>query len=96
MEKLIPRVVQVLPTDEHSIYAYFNDGSVHLYDAKPIISRGGAFKALEDSDVFVNTATVLNHTVAWDLSGRRDEYDCLDIDPWTVYNSPKVADPLET
>ena len=39
--------------------------------------------------------TVLNGTVAWDLEGNRDETRCIDIDPFTVYDSPVVKDPLD-
>jgi hypothetical protein len=37
----------------------------------------------------------MNFTLAWDLSGKRDEYDCLDIDPFSIYeNGEDVRDPL--
>ncbi len=29
--------------------------------------------------------TILNDTLAWDLSGTRDETNCIDIDPETLY-----------
>ena len=28
---------------------------------------------------------ILNDTLAWDLSGTRDETDCIDIDPDMLY-----------
>ena len=37
----------------------------------------------------------MNSTLAWDLSGRFDPTDCIDIDPFTVYESQSVKDPLE-
>jgi hypothetical protein len=91
---MAPRVLQVLPAQDYTVYAYFNDGTVHLYNARPLIERGGVFSVLCDEDLFKNTATVLNHPVAWDISGNRDGYDCLDVDPLTVSCSPEVGDPL--
>ena len=34
---------------------------------------------------FKNTCTVMNGTLAWDISGKMDESDCIDIDPFTLY-----------
>ena len=39
--------------------------------------------------------TIINETVAWDLVGNRDEYQCIDLDPMELYQSPIVDDPLE-
>lgn len=30
----------------------------------------------------------MNDTLAWDIKGNRNEYDCLDIDPDTLYALP--------
>ena len=27
----------------------------------------------------------MNGTLAWDISGKMDETDCIDIDPFTLY-----------
>ena len=34
---------------------------------------------------FKNACTVMNGTLAWDISGKMDESDCIDIDPFTLY-----------
>ncbi len=39
-------------------------------------------------DIFMNTCTVLNDTLAWDISMNRDNTTCLDIDPDTLYALP--------
>ena len=52
------------------------------------------FEKLKDVDFF-KTVTVMNNTVAWDLSGVRDPSDCIDIDPCTIAECPTVSDPLE-
>ena len=43
------------------------------------------FAPLRDIDKFKNACTVMNGTLAWDISGKWDESDCIDIDPFTVY-----------
>ena len=69
-----------------------NDGSMRLFDARPLIDKGGVFEPLKNSETFKNTLTVMNGTVAWDLQGNRDEYNCIDVDPETVFESPVVED----
>ncbi len=33
--------------------------------------------------------------VAWDINGNRNEYECIDIDPFYVFQSPVVKDITE-
>ncbi len=93
-EELFPEVFQAIPGEGHSVYAYLNDGSVRWYDVAPLIQKGGVFAPLEDIDVFRSTLTVMNKTIAWDIEGSRDARNCIDIDPFTIYESKKVKDPL--
>jgi hypothetical protein len=89
----MPEVIQVIPTDEYTVYVYFDDGSIKLYDAKEIIQKG-VFQPLKDIQLFKDTCTVLNGTLAWDLDGTYDETSCLDIDPFTLYEDcPEVDEP---
>ena len=94
-EEYFPVVVQAVAGENFTVYAYFSDGSIHLYDVKPLIEAGGVFSRLKDNIFFTNRLTVMNSTLAWDLSGRFDPTDCIDIDPFTVYESQSVKDPLE-
>jgi hypothetical protein len=89
-----PKVVQVLPTDNFEVYAYLNDGSVRLYDAKPLLKKNTVFEPLMDIQTFKKKLTVINDTIAWDMGGNRDPYKCIDIDPLAVYEKTPVADPL--
>ena len=41
--------------------------------------------AFKEKDIFMDTCTILNDTLAWDISGNRDETSCIDIDPETLY-----------
>lgn len=95
MEEYYPSVVQAVPGPDRTVYAYFSDGSIKQYDVKPLIQAGGVFEALKDDAFFCDRLTVLNDTVAWDLSGRYDPANCIDIDPFEVYEGESVSDPLE-
>ena len=87
-------VLQVYPLPDYSVYLYFNDGIIKKYDASELVQKG-VFAPLQDKNLFVKTCTVLNHTLAWDVSGRRDPYDCLDLDAEHLYETcPSVKDPL--
>ena len=90
-----PTVVQVVPGDGRTVYIYFSDGSVHAAEFSHLIEKGGVFSYLQDNDFFKNRLTVMNGTVAWDVSGSRDETACIDLDPFELYsNTPVVSDPL--
>ena len=89
-----PKVVQVVPTEDYRVYAYFNDGSVRLFDVKPLIKTGTVFEPLLDKEVFKSKLTVINETIAWDMGGNRDPRKCIDLDPLVIFEQPVVADPL--
>ena len=89
-----PVVVQAVKGTDQTVYAYFTDGTIHLFDMKPLIKKGGVFHAMADPTFFAEKLTVLNDTVAWDLSGCYDGRNCIDIDPFAVYAAPVVPDPL--
>jgi hypothetical protein len=77
----MPEVVQVIPTEEFKVYVYFDDGSIHLYDASELVTKG-IFKPLSDIKVFKETCTVLNGTLSWSL------------DPFIIYEEyPEVEEP---
>ena len=89
-------VVQAVPGEDYTVYAYFSDGSVRKVDMKPIIAKGGVFSRLADERFFRERLTVMNGAVAWDVTGTRDETQCIDFDPCVMHeNSPIVADPLQ-
>ena len=80
-----PEVVQVVPHENYMIDIMFHDGKIVKYDAKPLVGKG-VFSVLEDKDFFMNRCTILNRTLAWDLSGEYDPTDCLDLDPVVLYS----------
>lgn len=90
-----PEVIQVIPTEDYKVYIYFDDGSIKLYDSKDIIDKG-IFQVLIDKEIFMETCTVLNGTLAWDIEGNYDNSKCLDLDPLELYNTcPDVEEPIE-
>ena len=91
----MPAILQAVPGDHFTVYAYCNDGAVRLVDVKPLIARGGVFAPLADADFFRSRLTILNETVSWDLTGDRDPAACVDLDPDQIFmDAPIVSDPL--
>ena len=86
-------VVQVIPTENYMVYVYFDDGKIVCYDEKPLLEKE-AFEPLKDAELFQKTCTIMNDTLAWDMTGDRDETSCLDIDPETLYELDHVQDYL--
>ena len=71
MDTLFPKVLQAVAGENFTVYLYFNDGSVRLYDAKPLLALGGVFAPLQDEAFFKSRLTVLNDTAAWEVTGTR-------------------------
>lgn len=91
---MLHSVVQVIPRKDFKVYVYFSDGKIRLFDMQPLLGKG-IFKQISDIKTFQEKCTVINKTLAWDLKGNFSEYDCLDIDPETIYeNGVEVSDPL--
>lgn len=87
-------ILQVYPQPDYKVYLYFATGEVRLFDVRPLVGHG-IFAPLSDPEFFLSRATVLNHTLAWDLSGEYDPRQCLDLDPSVLYEkSVPVEDPL--
>lgn len=90
--RFYPEVYQAVAGKNYMVYAYLNDGSMRAFDVKPLIEQGGIFEKIKEETIFKNTLTVLNGTVAWDIAGNRNEYECIDIDPMTIFHCPVVPD----
>lgn len=90
---MFPKVVQVIPTKEYSVYVYFEDGKIVCYDMSQMLEKE-VFQPLKDIDIFIDTCTVLNDTLAWDIDKSRDNTTCLDIDPDTLYELPMTVEKI--
>lgn len=84
---MFPKVVQVVPMKNYSVYVYFEDGKIVCYDMTEMLNKE-VFSILKDIEIFMDTCTILNDTLAWDINGNRDNTACLDIDPDTLYELP--------
>lgn len=93
MNDIFPSVVQAVAGEGFCVYAYMNDGSIRLVDLTENVAKGGIFERLKDREFF-ESVTVMNDTVAWDLSGNFDPANCIDIDPFTIAECEAVSDPL--
>lgn len=90
---MFPKVVQVIPMENYSVYVYFEDGKIVCYDMIQMIEKE-VFRPLKDITVFKEACTVMNDTLAWDIKGNRDSTNCLDIDPDTLYELPFVNEQI--
>ena len=90
---MFPKVVQVIPMKNYSVYVYFEDGKIVCYDMSQMIEKE-VFLPLRDIDIFMDACTVINDTLAWDIGGNRDKTMCLDIDPDTLYERPYVNEQI--
>jgi hypothetical protein len=94
--KMLHTVVQVKPTREFKVYLYCDDGKIKLFDMSLFLDKG-VFKQISEIDAFIQKCAALNHTLAWEIGGNFDEYNCIDIDPETIYSTGvDVKDPLSS
>lgn len=89
MQDYFPVVVQVIPQDNFRVQVFFDDGKIVEYDITKDL-QGEIFKPLQDIHIFKDTCTVLNNTLAWDITGNRDTTQCIDIDPFVLYDLPSI------
>ena len=90
-----PEVIQVIPADDYKVYIYFDDGTIRLFDASELVEQG-VFEQLRYNNLFKETCTVLNHTLAWTPDGSYSEESCLDLDPIRLYEiCPIIDEPSE-
>ena len=75
------------------VYVYFEDGKIVCYDAKTLLKKK-VFEPLKDINFFMNACTILNGTLAWDVTGTRDCTKCLDIDPEMLYGLENVSEKI--
>lgn len=86
-------IVQVVPFEDYTVYVYFEDGKIVCYNAKPLLKKK-VFEPLKNIDFFMKACTILNGTLAWDVSGDRDCSKCLDIDPEILYELDYVKEKI--
>ena len=82
---LRPKLFQTLPADDYKVYLYYDNGEIKLYDCAWILKEIGVFTQIHDIAVFKELCTIMNGTLAFDISRARDPYRCIDICPDTIY-----------
>ncbi len=87
-----PKLYQVLPIDGFKVYLYYDNGEIKLYDCKWVLEETGVFTEIHDNDMFKEICTIMNGTLAFDISHTRDPYNCIDICPDTVYEDSIKCD----
>ncbi|HCM24997.1 MAG: hypothetical protein A2Z99_02945 [Treponema sp. GWB1_62_6] len=88
-------IVQVLPLENFDLILYFVDGRIKKYNISHLVGKG-VFSVLADPEFYRSRCTIMNHTVAWDISGQYDPSTCIDLDPEVLYrDGVDVKDPLE-
>lgn len=88
---MFPEIVQVVPNENYTVTVYFADGKIVLYDVAPLLEKE-VFRPLMDKNIFINSCTIMNDTLAWDLEGDRNAGKCIDIDPETLYALQAIED----
>ena len=88
-----PEIVQVVPHEDFTVTVYFCDGKIVTYDAKPKLEQG-IFQRLKDHSFFIQNCKIMNDTLAWDLTGKNDPSECIDIDPEYLYGLDCTEDPI--
>ena len=84
-----PRIVQAVVGENYTIYAYIKRWPMRLMDVLALIDNSGVFASMHDLGAFKRCLTVMNDTVAWDLIGRHDLGDCIDLDPFSIQAKEK-------
>lgn len=89
---MFPKVVQVIPMKDYSVYVYFEDGKIVSYDMSKMIEKE-AFRSLRDINIFIYTCTVMNDTLAWDI-GKNRVLRCAWILTRTLYELPMAVEKI--
>lgn len=84
-----PKLFQVFPQEDYTVVLFYDNGEIRLYDCGWIKTEPGIFEKIREMSKFRELCTVMNGTLAWDISGTRDPYNCIDICPDTVYQESR-------
>ena len=88
MLEYIPTVIQVIPYEDYTVDVYFDDGKIVCCHAGKDLSPN-VFDRIKAYHIFMDKCMVLNGTLAWDVAGRRNVNECIDIDPLYLHELEK-------
>ncbi len=80
-----PKLFQVIPQDDFTVILFYDNGEIKRYDCNWIRLESGVFEQIKKLSRFKELCTIMNGTLAWDISEKRDPYNCIDLCPDTVY-----------
>ena len=84
------KIVYVCPGGDYRVFCLFSNGQWRIWDASGMLNMHLMKQHMEkDSNFFNNAIAVINDTLAWDRTGDRDPYECIDIDPATIWDEGK-------
>ncbi len=86
-----PGLFQVLPTDDYKVHLYYDNGEIRVYDCSFILQEKGIFEKIKDIHNFKRLCTIMNKTLAFDISEVQDPTNCIDICPDTLYKESIVT-----
>jgi len=89
---LRPKIYLVVPTRDYRVFVYYDNGEIKLYDCAWILNKSGIFEQIKGVNVFMELCTIMNGTLAWDITRKRDPYNCIDICPDSVYTESVKID----
>ncbi|MGL4731537.1 MAG: hypothetical protein ACRCW0_08130 [Clostridium sp.] len=65
--------------DNYKVRLYFNDGKVKVCDALEFIERNPLLEKFKNEQFCRERCCIINETMAFDIMGNKDEYNCYDI-----------------
>lgn len=89
---LRPALYQVLPTDDYKVYLYYDNGEIKLYDCNFILENKRLYGKIQQIEDFKRLCTIMNRTLAFDISEKFDPCNCIDFCPDTIYSESVKVD----
>ena len=84
-EEYIPQIFMAALSGGKKVDCYFTNGAVKRFNVSIAIRLGGVFAPLKNQDVFERSMLVYDGVLAFDLTGRRDPYEMVDICADIIY-----------
>ncbi len=78
-DEYIPQIYMIALAGGKKLDCYFTNGAVKRYDVSRAIALGGVFAPLQDQKLFERSVLVYDGVLCFDVTGKRDPYDMLDI-----------------
>ena len=90
---MIHDICMVKPAPGRKVDCYFTTGHVRRFDMAPLLRPdcGPVFQPLRNRKTFLQTMTVMNGTLAFDIAGGRNDRKCVNIDPETIFEEGEVV-----